>query len=295
MLIKDNMIYNMDCINWMHLISDENIDLIISDPPYWKVIGEKWDYKWKTEEEYLEWSKKRIQESHRILRKWGTFYLFWYFRTLSKLVKICEDIWFELKQQIIINKWMKAVAWRATKNYKQFPNVTESCLYFVKDSYNFTKNLLKEQQKKLWIKSKDINERLGVKSNGWWMRSIYTWNNICRQIPTRENRKKLQKILEIDITYDKIEVVFNPELGITDVWDDINFYWEKRIHPTQKPLKLIKRLIKASSHKWMLVFDPFMWGWSTAIASKDLWRKYLGFELDEWYYKKSQERLNSLF
>ena len=37
-------------------------------------------------------------------------------------------------------------------------------------------------------------------------------------------------------------------MGLTDVWDDVNFYEEKdRIHPTQKPQKLLARLILASS------------------------------------------------
>jgi len=296
MKIEKNQIYNMDCIDWMKFIKDEYVDLIISDPPYRKVIWEKRDYKWKTEEEYIEWSVKWISECYRILRKWWTFYIFWYFRTLSKLVKHCEEMWFELKQQIIIDKWMQAVSGRATKNYKQFPNVTESCLYFVKDSYWYTKKLLKEKQKELWIKSKEINDKLWVKANWGWMRSIYTWNNVCRQVPTKENREKLQNILWIDISYNKIEIVFNAEMWITDVRTDINFYSEKRIHPTQKPMKLISRLINASSHEGMLVFDPFMWSGSTAVTAKNLNRNFLWFELDNEYYEKSLKRLNeSLF
>ena len=35
-------------------IEDESVDLIIADPPYFKVVGEKWDYEWRTEEDYLE-------------------------------------------------------------------------------------------------------------------------------------------------------------------------------------------------------------------------------------------------
>lgn len=49
-----NIIYNIDCVAGMNqMIDEESIDLIIADPPYFKVIGEKWDYLWRTEEDYI--------------------------------------------------------------------------------------------------------------------------------------------------------------------------------------------------------------------------------------------------
>ena len=83
-IIKSNVIYNADCISGMsEKIENESIDLIIADPPYFKVIGEKWDYLWRTEEDYLEWSKKWIAEASRVLRKGGSFYLFGYYISIG--------------------------------------------------------------------------------------------------------------------------------------------------------------------------------------------------------------------
>jgi DNA (cytosine-5-)-methyltransferase len=74
MLLKLDIIYNEDCILGINdKIYDESIDLIIADPPYFKVIGEKWDYMWRTEENYLDWSKQWINEAARILRKGGSY------------------------------------------------------------------------------------------------------------------------------------------------------------------------------------------------------------------------------
>ena len=92
----------------------------------------------------------------------------------------------------------------------------------------------------------------------------------------------------------KICQTYNPQLGITDVWDDINFYSEKRFHPTQKPQKLIERLILASSNEGDLVLDPFMGGGSTAVACVSTKRKYIGFEIDPEYYEKSMFRLSQM-
>lgn len=232
-----NIIYNIDCVAGMNqMIDDESIDLIIADPPYFKVIGEKWDYLWRTEEDYLEWSEKWIAEAARVLRMGGSFYLFGYFRMLSRLLPILEKYGFELRQQIVLNKGMQAVSGRATKNYRMFPNVTESILFLCKDPKPFAKSFLKQRQKELGYSAKQINEMLGVKSNGGGMWSIYTGKNVCEQLPTEELWDKLQTILEFNIPYDKISQTYHAQMGLTDVWDDVNFYEEKdRIHPTQKP------------------------------------------------------------
>ncbi len=291
--MESNIIYNEDCISGMKAhVDDESIDLIVADPPYFKVVGEKWDYLWRTEEDYIEWSKEWIQEASRVLRKGGSFYLFGYFRMLSRLLPVLEECGLELRQQIILNKGMQAVSGRATKGYKIFPNVTESILFLYKDSKPFVKKFLKQRQIDLGLTSKEINEALGVKSNGGGMWSIYTGKNVCKQLPTEELWHKLEKILDFEIPYDKISQTFNAQIGVTDVWDDINFYGEKgRFHPTQKPIKLIERLVLASSNQGDVVLDPFMGSGTTAAASQDNNRKYIGFEVDEKYYIKSLDRL----
>lgn len=212
---------------------------------------------------------------------------------LCRLLPILEDYGFELRQQIVLNKGIQAVSGRATKKYKMFPNVTESILFLYKDSKPFVKNFLKSKQQALGLKSKEINEALGVKSNGGGMWSIYTGKNVCKQLPTKELWEKLESILKFSIPYDKISQTYNAQLGITDVWDDINFYGEKkRFHPTQKPLKLIERLVLTSSNENDLILDPFMGSGTTAEACQVNNRTYIGFETDELYYNKSLIRLS---
>lgn len=284
-------LYNADCIEGMKSIAEESIDLVIADPPYWKVIGEKWDYQWRTEEEYIEWSIKWITEVSRILRKGGTFYCFGYFRMLAMLVPKLRDLDLELRQQIIIDKGMRAVSGRATKTYKMFPNVTESVLFFIKDNKKFIKPFLKKQQEQLGLSAKDINEALGVKSNGGGMWSIYTGKNVCEQFPTKEIWEKLSNILKFNLPYQKIAQTYNAQMGVTDVWTDIDFYKEKRYHPTQKPQKLINRLMLASSNEGDIVLDPFSGVGSTQLVAIKQHRHYMGFELDKKYFDIAQQRI----
>lgn len=289
--MKLDVSINGECIAKMKEIEDNSIDLVVADPPYWKVVGEKWDYQWKTEKEYVEWSIKWIGEVARILRTGGTFYCFGYFRTLALIVPHLEGMGLELRQQIIIDKGMRSVSGRATKKYKIFPNVTESVLFIIKDNKQFVKPFLKERQAALGLTAKQINEALGVKSNGGGMWSIYTGKNVCEQFPTEELWGKLSKILQFDCPYKKVAQTFNPQMGYTDVWTDIDFYKEKHLHPTQKPLKLIRRLIEASSNEGDIVLDPFSGAASTQISCIQLKRHYIGIELDEEYYKIGLTRI----
>lgn len=292
--IKKHSIIEGDCIDKLKMYKDNYFDLTIADPPYWKVINEKWDYVWKTEKDYIEWSLKWIKEVYRTLRFGGSFYLFGYFRILALLVPYLQNIGFELRQQIIVNKGIKAIAGRATKKYKMFPNTTESILFLIKDNKPLAKNILKKYQKKIGLSAKEINHRLGVKANGGGMWSIYTGKNICGQFPTKELWEKLEKVLNFQFPYEKISQVYNAQMGLTDVWNDIDFYKEKRCHPTQKPLKLIKRLILASSNEFDLVLDPFGGSGSTLIASEILKRKATIIEINKVYIHKIKKRYNDL-
>ena len=289
-----NKIILGDCLEELKNIKDASIDLVIADPPYWKVIGEKWDYQWKTDREYVEWCLLWMSEISRVLRLGGTFYCFGYFRTLALLVPHLETIGFDLRQQILIDKGMRAVSGRATKNYKLFPNTTESILFMIKDNKKFIKPFLKERQEKLGLKPKEINEALGVKSNGGGMWSIYTGKNVCEQFPTETLWNKLSQILKFDLPYKDISQTFNPQMGLTDIWRDIDFYKEDRVHPTQKPIKLISRLIAASSNTENVVLDPFGGSGSTAIASILTNRNYIIIEKDENYYNHIIKRVEEL-
>ncbi len=281
-----------DAIEELKKLPNNSIDLVIADPPYWKVVNEKWDYQWRTEADYIYWMKQWIKEISRVIKKTGSLYLFGYFRILSYLLPEIESENFALRQQIIINKGIKSVSGRATKNYKMFPNVTESILFF---NYFFQpeiKQFLLKKQRESGLSAKQINDAMGVKSNGGGLWSLYTGENILAQVPTREQWEKLEKILNFKKPYSEVNFIFNAQMGFTDVWDDIDFYKEKRFHPTQKPLKLIERIIKASSNEGMIVLDPFLGAGSTAIACANLGRHYIGIDIDEKYIGISKQRIS---
>jgi len=70
--------------------------------------------------------------------------------------------------------------------------------------------------------------------------------------------------------------------------DDKNTLYEK-IHPTQKPVKLLEKLIKIFTNEGEVVIDPVAGSGSTLIASNRLGRKSYGFEIKKEYHKKAKD------
>jgi site-specific DNA-methyltransferase (adenine-specific) len=66
------------------------------------------------------------------------------------------------------------------------------------------------------------------------------------------------------------------------------------IHPTQKPVRLLERLLALVSKEGDLVLDPFSGSASTAIAAYNTGRSFIGFEIDKEFYDASMERLNKI-
>lgn len=81
----------------------------------------------------------------------------------------------------------------------------------------------------------------------------------------------------------------------SNFWNDISIpFWsmpENTDHPTQKPEKLIAKLILASSKKGDIVFDPFLGSGTTSVVAKKLKRHYVGIEQDLEYCCITEKRI----
>jgi site-specific DNA-methyltransferase (adenine-specific) len=91
-----------------------------------------------------------------------------------------------------------------------------------------------------------------------------------------------------------IPTVYNSEKVPGNVWEFPRVRYrmdEYENHPTQKPIALLERIIRASSNVGDLVMDPFAGTFTTCFVAKELGRKSLGIELQEDYIKIGMRRL----
>lgn len=81
----------------------------------------------------------------------------------------------------------------------------------------------------------------------------------------------------------------------SNLWNDITIpFWsmpENTDHPTQKPEKLLAKIILASTNENDFVFDPFLGSGTTAVTAKKLNRKFSGVEIDETFAALASKRL----
>ena len=87
-----------------------------------------------------------------------------------------------------------------------------------------------------------------------------------------------------------LQIRYNPK----DVWSVSRLHREhpeRADHPTQKPLEIIERMVKASCPPGGIVLDPFMGTGTTAVAAQRCGRQFIGFELNPVYCEIIADRL----
>jgi len=134
-------------------------------------------------------------------------------------------------------------------------------------------------------KFSSVHDNIGffVKGNN------YYFNIDSIRIPY-DNETKKARTRSIFIGKKWLEMGYNPK----DIWSISRIHAqspEREKHPTQKPLEIIERMVKASCPNGGVVFDPFMGTGTTAIACLANDRQYVGFEINKDYHKIIEDRI----
>lgn len=100
---------------------------------------------------------------------------------------------------------------------------------------------------------------------------------------------------EYKFNYEKMYEIYNKEMQ--DVWKLPAVQLEEKkfgYHPTQKPEKLLERIILSSTEKYDSILDPFMGSGTTCYVAKKLGRKYFGIEKEKKYFEIAEQRIDSI-
>ena len=126
-----NKIYNEDCVTYMKSLPDNSIDLIIADPPYFRVLKqEKWD-KFKNFDEYMKWSESYLIECIKKLRLSGTLLLYGCSVSISTMCSLNEILTkngMYFVEEIIIDKGIKSIS--SGKNANAFDDISDDVKKF---------------------------------------------------------------------------------------------------------------------------------------------------------------------
>ena len=322
-----NKIYNMDCLEGLKQLEDNSIDLVVTDPPYFEIMKQdhkgnkyEWDKQWINFREYLDWVCEIAIECRRVLKDNGSLYMFADDK-ICAYVQVELDKYFNLENNIT---WVKPnnMTIKGWNNFRCYAPITERLLFYsqkwdinsgklisdkileenLKPNNNFSKYLRNEFQK-AGVSNKEISKLFPSKTGGL-TGCVSNWLN-GDNIITKEQYLKIKKYLnneylkteyeDLKTEYEDLRRPFNPAKNFTDVWTfNIIGGKENVDHPTQKPIKLIQRIINTSSNKTDIILDPFMGSGTTAVACKELDRKYIGFEISKDYCDIAEKRLKKV-
>ena len=263
MTILLNKIHYGDNLKFMNSIKSGEIDLIYIDPPFFtqsdqscKHMGRKISFtdSWVNLNAYLDFIIMRLEKCHRLLKDTGVLCVHLDWRTVH-YVKVEFDKIFGMRN------FVNEIIWSYKSGgvgKRSFAKKHDTILIYSK-SQEYTFNIQKE---------KSYNRELRK----------YNWGN-------------------------SIVSEFKDSLGwytivhVRDVWE-VNILRKsskERIgYPTQKPLKLATRLIKAFTKKGDIVADFFSGSGTTLVAAKQLGRNFIGCDISRDAISISNKRLSKL-
>ena len=284
---------NKDVFKGLKDCESKSVDMVLLDPPYYRVVDQTWDKQWFTFDEYREWFIYFLNDLDKVVKQSATCWVFGMPYQLAKLLPDFEYYGWTFKQQIVIDKGLRSVAGRSSESLKQFPTATEHIYMFYKESRPIIRNLLQHERKVMGMSGVEVNKYLGkATSGGGTFSTIASTKKPLEYLnyPTKKDWVKLQEIFDLP-EYDDLVYTFNSFSGFTDVWNDFDFYKIKnKIHPTQKPVELYERIIRTGRAD-QVVLDCFLGSGSSLIASQNLEvSKFIGIEIDETMINKAKDR-----
>jgi len=316
-LVELNQIILGDCLEVTKEIPDKSANLIIADIPYNIGKGD-WD-KWKKQGDYINYIGERFLECQRVLADNGSFY--WFHNDFLQMVElqnfINQSTKFIFKQLIVWNKKFKGCSnegylqgYNEVENLRNYQKMAEYVLFYtfqdetglttvMLDVNNFPtlRKYFKEFLGDTGLSQKQIIETIGQKADHCFRWRSTQWD-LCTpetyaellSLPTNGFVRREYESLRQE--YEGLRYTFNEKLGRTNVWE-YTFRGEKREpHPTQKPISLIKDIVRCSSKENDLILDPFSGSGTTAIACLELNRNFICIEKDPKYYELSVKRVN---
>ena len=320
-----NKIYNEDCQEGVKRISDASIDCILTDPPYLYLKGQKLERPFNEKELFTEFKRILKPTGFVVLFGRGTSFYRWntilsdlglefkeeivwdkkYSTSpLMRLSRIHETISFYTKKNGVILK--TKVPYLEMKRYDldsilqdmnrlkcvlKNPTSLNNVLEFIENNRKFIdKKYVDKYTVSIQTGVNQVDRSTAVLSaieNGMNEKSI------IRCDYTKVNRPNNAAVRHDAPTGDRnVDVIQCISCGMNEksiIREGRDHY--KTIHPTQKPVRLLERLLALVTRPGDVVLDPFSGSGSTAVACINNGRKFIGFEIDKEYYDASVERL----
>ena len=279
-----NQVIHGDCFEVLKTIPDGSINAVITDPPY-KYLKHKLETDWD--------EKIFFTEVLRILKKDSFLIFFGRGESWFRWNYLCQELGLKFKEEII---WDKV---RTSNPLCQMPRSHENIAIYVNGSRGLNKVRIDKIDFDLISNPKAIvSDFRRVLST---IKLINSWEDFLLFKEGRLNKSEKTRFSGVTIQEGGIkdfnrgsETLKSHLVGriMPSIFRCLNDYYGY-VHPTQKPLFLIQKLIELVTNPGDLVLDPFAGSGTTALACKELGRNYICIEKEREYIDIIHQRLNT--
>lgn len=302
-------------------VDEQYLESIIKDFPYLvQFIQSIGVISSEAMKSYIAYMTQRIIEMNRVLKDDGSFYLHCDPTASHYLKIVCDRIFGK-------NNFRNDITWKRfaahSDSKSNFGRITDSILFYSKsDKFYFKPQRVEHSEEYLskeWRKlpngrlyktenlldpQKRMNEYDFHGTVARWrmipQKLEELWNAPQTDVPQSHGRIKVDKN---GMPLKRARIVFHDELlaknkgvPVQSLWSDINYVsggsGEATGYPTQKPLKLLRRIIESSSEEGDVVLDPFCGCATACVAAQQLNRKWIGIDISEVSARVIMERLS---
>lgn len=277
-----NQIYNEDCIEGMKRIPDASIDVILTDPPY-KYLPEDFDRDFD--------EGAFFKEADRVLKPDGWIILFGRGTSFYRWNTRLAEIGYHLKEEII---WDKCYNSSPTAVLQRFH---ETISVHCKGTASIRKCRVPYMEKRVPDTDKiisDIKRLSAILHNPTELASVEGYlrtGNLEYHDTNRPMGITVQATLPSPSRCASVARSMKEGLLEASIIKIRRDHYNT-IHPTQKPVRLLERLLNlVIPEQTGIILDPFSGSGSTALACKNTGRDFIGFEIDQKYWAAAVERL----
>jgi site-specific DNA-methyltransferase (adenine-specific) len=272
-----NKIYKGNCVKRLTRLDSNSVDLIYFDPPFFtqkkhslvtRDESKKYEFSdsWESLDDYLNLIESCLIECKRVLKNSGSVFLHCD-KVASHYIRVTLDKIFGIKN------FRSEIIW----SYKRWSNSKKGLLNSHQNIYFYSK-------------SKDF------KFNQFYTDYAPT-TNIDQILQDREKTSNGKSVYKTDKNG---KVVLGKEkkgVPLSDIWEIpyLNPKAKERVgYPTQKPVLLLKQIIKIVTNEGDLVVDPFCGSGTTCVASKSMGRNFIGIDASKDAVELSNRRLKEM-
>ena len=252
---SDGALFTGDSIEWMKTINDESIDMVFADPPY-NIKKADWD-DFGSQERYIEWSMRWIEQASRILKPTGSLYVCGFSEILA-----------DLKHPSM--RYFSSCRW---------------LVWFYRNKANLGKDWGRSHESILHLRKKDFGHINYDDVRIPYGRHTLKYPDHPQADSSQYGRKGSH--------WTPNPLGAKPK-DVVEIPTTCNGMNEKTPHPTQKPEELLRKLILASSSEGDLVLDPFSGSGTTAVVASQLHRQWLACDENPEYNQWATQRLDSI-